>query len=60
MTPYEKLKSLLNAATHLKPGLSFLDLDKIAMQINDNEAARLLQEARNRLFTIIYEQKQAM
>lgn len=59
MTPYEKLKSLPNAATHLKPGISFSCLDKIAMQISDNEAARLLQETRNRLFTIIYEQKQA-
>ncbi len=59
MTPYEKLKSLPNAATHLKPGINFSCLDKIAMQISDNEAARLLQEARNRLFTIIYEQKQA-
>ncbi len=59
VTPYEKLKSLPNAATHLKPGISFSCLDKIAMQISDNEAARLLQETRNRLFTIIYEQKQA-
>ena len=59
MTPYEKLKSLPNAATYLKPGLTFLELDKEAMKINDGEAARLLQQARIKLFQIIHEQKQA-
>ncbi len=60
MTPYEKLKSLPNAATYLKPGLTFLELDKEAMKINDGEAARLLQQAKTKLFQIIYEQKQAV
>jgi hypothetical protein len=60
MTPYEKLKSLPNAATYLKPGITFLALDKEAMKINDGEAARLLQQARIKLFQVIHEQKQAI
>lgn len=59
MTPYEKFKSLPNAADYLKPGLTFLELDKEAMRINDGEAARLLQQARVKLFKLIHEQKQA-
>ncbi len=60
MTPYEKLKSLPNAASYLKPGLTFLGLDKEAMKINDGEAARLLQQARTKLFQTIHEQKRAI
>ena len=50
MTPYEKLKSLPDAKTYLKPGVSFAQLDDIAYAISDNEAARLLNEARTELF----------
>lgn len=53
MTPYEKLKSLPNAARFLKPGVSFAQLDDIAHQYSDNEAARLLNEARAKLFRAI-------
>ena len=53
MTPYEKLKSLPDAAGYLKPGITFEQLDDIAMQHSDNEAARLLNEARARLFRAI-------
>ncbi len=35
MTPYEKLKSLENAEQYLKAGVSFSDLDKIAMAQTD-------------------------
>lgn len=59
MTPYDKFKSLPNAITYLKPGLSFSELDKEALKINDNEAARLLQQARLKLFQLIHEQKKA-
>ena len=53
MTPYEKLKSLDNAATYLKPGVSFEHLDAISYQISDNEAARRLNQARAELFRSI-------
>ncbi len=53
MTPYEKLKSLPNAAACLKPGTSFDELDAIANGISDNDAARALNQARDRLFASI-------
>ena len=58
MTPYEKLKSLTDAKTHLKPGVSFDRLDTIAYRISDNAAADALQQARRQLFTTIDEQAQ--
>jgi hypothetical protein len=53
MTPYDKLKSLPNAETFLKPGISFIQLDAIAMKQSDNEAARQLNLARTELFKSI-------
>ena len=53
MTPYEKLKSLPNAAACLKPGTTFSQLDAVASASSDNEAARALNEARDRLFRSI-------
>jgi transposase InsO family protein len=50
MTPYEKLKSLHQAAKYLKPGMSFEQLDAFAGSISDNDAARHLNEARSKLF----------
>jgi hypothetical protein len=44
MTPYEKLKSLTDAKTFLKPGVSFQTLDAIALEQSDNEAARQLNQ----------------
>jgi hypothetical protein len=55
MTPYEKLKSLPNAAGYLKAGTSFKQLDKIASKISDNEAADRLQKVKNQLFQTIFE-----
>ena len=52
-TPYEKLKSLPNAASYLKAGLDFASLDKQAYALSDNEAARQLNEARDELFAAI-------
>jgi len=57
MTPYEKLKSLPDAKTYLKPELSFEILDRIAYGISDNAAADALQQARRDLFTTIHEQE---
>jgi transposase InsO family protein len=50
MTPYDKLKSLPNATQYLKPGTTFQQLDDIALQHSDNDAARQLNEARAELF----------
>ena len=52
-TPYEKLKSLPNAASYLKAGLDFASLDEQAYALSDNEAARQLNEARDELFAAI-------
>ncbi len=56
MTPYEKLKSLPEAQTFLKAGLTFKQLDEIARTISDNEAAKQLKEAKQQLFNTITEQ----
>ncbi len=57
-TPYDKLKSLPIADQYLKPGITFGQLDDIAMQHSDNEAARLLNEARAQLFRSINKAQQ--
>lgn len=54
-TPYEKFKSLPNATQYLKPGLSFEILDDKAKQLSDNQAADLLNQQRQLLFTFIHE-----
>lgn len=53
MTPYEKLKSLPDAAACLKPGISFDQLDAVAAEMSDNDAARVLNQARDRLLASI-------
>ena len=53
MTPYEKLKSLPKASDYLKPGITFQDLDAIASQCSDNDAALRLNQARAELFQLI-------
>ena len=49
-TPYEKFKSLPNAAAFLKPGSTFEQLDAIAYAISDLKAAKNLNQARDQLF----------
>lgn len=58
MTPYEKFKSLPDAASYLKPGLTFKALDAIAYAISDNDAAHRLNEARAKLFRSINKAQQ--
>ncbi len=53
MTPYEKLKSLPNAAAFLKPDMTFEKLDQTAAAMSDNEAAETLNAARKKLFQSI-------
>jgi len=52
-TPYEKLKSLPDAAEFLKLGITFEQLDAQAAKISDNDAALALNKARNILFQTI-------
>lgn len=56
MTPYEKLKSLPNVALYLKPGVTFKQLDAIAMKQSDLDAWQQMQKARNKLFATIFGQ----
>lgn len=53
MTPYDKLKSLPEAQTYLKPHASFSALDALALSITDNQAVELLNQARTKLFNNI-------
>ena len=55
-TPCEKLKSLDNAAQHLKPGVSFAELDALAASVSDLGAAAALNAARTDLFRSIARQ----
>lgn len=55
MIPYEKLKSLPNAEQHLKPGITFAQLDKIAYKESDVEFAREMRKARTTLSVKIKE-----
>jgi hypothetical protein len=52
-TPYEKLKSLPNACQHLKPGVTFEQLDAEASKMSGNDAALALNNARKKLFQAI-------
>ena len=54
LTPYEKLKSLLNARKYLKKGLSFKILDNIAYNKTNNQMAQLIQLERSKLFSKIF------
>lgn len=60
MTPYDKLKSLPNAQQHLILGITFKQLDDIAMQCSDNEAARRLNQAQEVLFRTISKSRKAV
>lgn len=55
MTPYEKFKSLDNATQYLKAGVSFKDLDLIALAKTDLQAAQEMKAAKARLFKKIFE-----
>lgn len=57
MTPYDKLKSLPGSESYLKEGVSFELLDRVALKMTDNEAAKQLKAERQKLFNTIFEQK---
>lgn len=48
-TPYEKLKSLPQAAQYLKPGVTFQQLDRVAGAMSDTECARRMKRAKQAL-----------
>ena len=54
-TPYDHLKSLPNAETYLKKGVTFEQLDKIAYSHSDNEFATIMREEERKLFQQIRE-----
>lgn len=54
MTPFEKFKSLDNADSYLKEGVTMKQLDDIANAMTDNQAADLLQQQRRSLFKHIH------
>lgn len=49
--PYEKMKSLPNAKRHLKPGVTFAQLDQKAYAISDTDFAKQMNQAKIKLFT---------
>ena len=53
MTPCQKLRSLPGAADCLRPGIDFAQLDALAGACSDNEAARRLNQVRDKLFATI-------
>ncbi len=57
MTPYDKLKSIPDAAKYLKEGTTFEKFDDIARAMTDNQAADHLQAQRKLLFNQINEDR---
>ena len=57
MTPYDKLKSLPNAESYLKPEVTFEALDEFSVKMSDNESAEILNIERAKLFDLIFERK---
>lgn len=55
MTPYDKPKSIQDAASYLKKNITFELLDDIATQMTDNQAADHLQVERKLLFNLIHQ-----
>ena len=52
-TPWERLKTLPNYETNLRPGVTTHALEGIANAMSDNDAAQHMQKARTRLFESI-------
>jgi hypothetical protein len=50
LTPFEALKKLPNAENYLKPGVTFIQLEKIAMLYSDNEYANIMDKEKTKLF----------
>ena len=59
MTPWERLKSIPNYETHLKPGITSQSLERRANAMSDNDAAKQVQKARKLLFQSINRRSKA-
>lgn len=59
MTPWERLKSIPNYETHLKPGISSQLLEHRANAMSDNDAAKQVQKTRKLLFQSINRRSKA-
>src|SRR3989338_172057 len=57
MTAYDKLKKVDNIGKHLKPGITFEKLDKMAFAFSDNEFAEIMQNEKQKLFKKFNNQK---
>ena len=55
MTPYQKLKSIPEAASYLKEGITFKKCDDIAYAMTDNQSADYLKQQRTLLFKFIHD-----
>lgn len=53
MTPYEKFLSLPKPSQYLKQGVTLKQLNAISLAITDNEAAKRLKDAKQKLFKTI-------
>ena len=51
-TPYERLQSIPDYPSHLRPAVTPEALSQLAGALSDNEAAKQVQEARKRLFQL--------
>jgi transposase InsO family protein len=58
-TPWEILRQLPDLARHLQPGTTQADLEKLAVAESDTAAARRMQEAKVKLFTLIRQKRSA-
>ncbi|MGY6277842.1 integrase catalytic domain-containing protein [Methylomonas sp. MgM2] len=59
MTPYEKFRSLPEAESRLKQGVTLKKLDTLAAKCSDNDAAQHLNDARATLFQLINKSQQS-
>jgi transposase InsO family protein len=59
MTPFEKLKSIPEPPSFLKPGATLEALEQEARSLSDNEAAERLNQARKQLFLSIQNRSRA-
>ena len=50
LPPHDRLKSLPNAARHLKEGVTFEVLDKEALRRTDNQSEQEMQRAKEKLY----------
>ena len=59
MTPFEKLRSIPNAASFLKPNFTLDSLEQTAKLMTDNDAAKQLNRAKKQLFLSIHNRSKA-